>query len=473
MADSRALEEFDLIVIGSGSGNTILGREWADKQVALVDDSIEFGGTCLNRGCIPTKMFVHVADVAQNALDAKRLGIEFEAPHVDWNAIRDRVFGRVDDASASSLEFRENQAPALTLVRETCGFAGDHVIETASGRRLTAPKIVIATGSRPRALSAAYAPDGRIHTSDSIMRIAALPERLLIVGGGSIAVEFAHIFASLGVSITLAIRSDEVLSSTDSLVRERMTSILGKRVALKTRTQVEQIDTDSCDEFVVTFDDGATEPFDAVLVASGREPNTDTLNAAAFFDLDSSKKIATNEFLQVLRDGEPVEGIFALGDVCAKHELKHVANHQARVVRHNLSADSADFQADTLSPVPHAIFSWPQIASFGVRADEAEDTHIVVTREYSTTAYGWALEDTTSFVRLVVDGRGVLHGAHILGEQASILIQPLVMIAQQQTPITDDYVRGMYWPHPALSEVLENALLDAAKAIRRQQREHA
>jgi mycothione reductase len=170
---------------------------------------------------------------------------------------------------------------------------------------------------------------------------------------------------------------------------------------------------------------------------------------------------------RVLAGGAPVPGVFALGDISADHQLKHVANHQARVVQHNLLHPD-DLIGGAPGPVPQAVFSRPQIGSFGLTEAEAREAGPVVTVEqpYSSTAWGWALEDTTSFCKLVVDPRdgGTLLGAHIIGSDSAALIQPLLMAASLGHRVTG-LARAQYWPHPAVTEIVENALLAAESAV--------
>ncbi|MEO8908303.1 MAG: mycothione reductase, partial [Microbacteriaceae bacterium] len=190
-----------------------------------------------------------------------------------------------------------------------------------------------------------------------------------------------------------------------------------------------------------------------------------TLLAAASvgFDLRADGRLAVDAQQRVLAGGEPVDGIFALGDISSEWQLKHVANHEARIVQHNL-AHPSDLIGGYPGPVPAAVFSHPQIAHFGVTEREARAAGadvVAVTQEYRTTAYGWALEDSTSFCKLVVDrDSGRLVGAHIIGPEASILIQPLVQAASAGRSVRG-LARSQFWPHPAATEVVENALLKA------------
>jgi mycothione reductase len=163
----------------------------------------------------------------------------------------------------------------------------------------------------------------------------------------------------------------------------------------------------------------------------------------------------------------PVDGIFALGDISSPWQLKHVANHEARVVQHNLAHPSR-LASGALWPVPAAIFSHPQIAHFGLTEREATESSletVVAVHDYGGTAFGWALEDTTSFCKLIVErDSGLILGAHIIGPEASILIQPLVQAASASRSVRG-LARSQYWPHPAATEVVENALLKAEEKL--------
>ncbi|NQX10668.1 mycothione reductase [Microbacteriaceae bacterium VKM Ac-2855] len=466
------MRHHDLIVIGAGSGNSVIGPEFADLDVALIDAGEWFGGTCLNAGCIPTKMFVHVADVVTDVREGGPIGVEASVPGPDWATVRDRVFAKTDKISAAGFRYRDQKSPNVTVYRESFGFAavaedGLHRLESASGVTIVAPRVVIAAGSRPNPLLAAYAPDPAIHDSDSIMRIADRPERLVILGGGAVAVEFAHVFAAFGSTVTVIARGDRLLRSLDEDIARRFTAIASEKWDVRLGCEVDGIER-TASGLEVTLDDASVVAADAVLVALGRSANTDTIAATAVgLDLHPDGRLVVDEFQRVLSGGVPVDGLFGLGDVSSAHELKHTANHEARIVAHNL-AHPEELEANTLGPVPAAVFAHPQIAHFGLTEAQAraEELDVVaVTQEFRTTAFGWALEDTTSVCTLVVARDGALLGAHILGPEASILIQPLVQAASFGQTV-HGLARGQYWPHPAASEVIENALLKAEDALK-------
>lgn len=470
--------EFDVIVIGAGSGNTLIGPELADRRVALIDDGRWFGGTCLNAGCIPTKMLVRVADIAASADDADRLGLAATTA-VDWPSVRDRVFGRTDSISEGGLQYRVEDCPNVTVYRESFGFEDQHTLVSASGERLHAPTIVIAAGSRPRPLPARYEPDPGIHDSDSIMRVAELPASLAIVGGGAVAVEFAHVFSAFGVDVTLVTRSTRLLGSADRDISDRFTELADRRWRHLPRQTVTAIERDG-GQLRLTLSSGDTIAAEAVLVAIGRVPNTDTLAAASVgFDLHEDGRLMVDPQQRVYAGGRPAPGVFALGDVNSAWQLKHVANHEARIVQHNITYPDALIGGDP-GPVPSAVFSDPEVAHFGLteeqaraRAERGDGAYVTVTQDYGGTAYGWGWEDTTSFCKLVVAaGSGQLLGAHIIGPEASILIQPLILAASLEIGVRG-LARAQYWPHPAATEVVENALLKAEEALREHEKSDA
>jgi mycothione reductase len=409
---------------------------------------------------------VRPADIASDAVDAARLGLEATVQPVDWSRMRDRIFGRTDAISRSGLDYRVNDCPGVTVFRESFGFADQHTLVSASGERITAPRIVIAAGSRPRPLQAAYEPDDAIHDSASIMRIESLPESLIIVGGGAIASEFAHVFAAFGTDVTIVSRSERLLTALDDDVSASFTARARERWNVVTDRSVTAIDRTG-EQLAVTLSDGGQLQAECVLVAIGRVPNTDTLAAASVgFDLEPDGRLRVDHRQRVLSEGHAVPGIYALGDISNPWQLKHVANHEARIVQHNL-ANPRHQTGGYPGPVPAAIFSHPQVAYFGVTEREARRSGnaVTVTQEYGGTAYGWALEDTTSFCKLIVErGTGQLLGAHIIGPEASILIQPLIQAASAGRSVRG-LARGQFWPHPAATETIENALLKAEEAL--------
>ena len=451
---SSNAEEFDLIIIGSGSGNSIPGF-LDDWKIALVERDV-FGGTCLNRGCIPSKMFVLPADVALSAQTSAKLGIDTQFNGADWAIIRDRIFGRIDPISAGGREYRATGSPNVTLIEGTARFIGDKTFDV-DGRVITAPQVLIAAGARPVVPPITGLMETGFHTSDSIMRLASLPPRLGIIGGGFIAAEMGHVFAGLGSQVTLFARSKTMLRGFDHDIAERFTEIFSTRVDVHlghTPTAVRR----GVDGIEIVCGD-STVVVDQLLVATGREPNTDVLDAeSGGLALEHRGTIKIDDTMAT-----NVDGVWAIGDIANDHQLKHLANAEAKVAFWNI-AHPDDQRHQSYKAVPSAVFSNPQVATVGVTEDQARargHSFVVGRRDYAGTAYGWALVDNTSFAKVIVDrDSGLILGAHIIGPQASTLLQPIIQAMEFDTP-AKAVAEQVFYIHPALTEVVENALLEA------------
>ncbi|WP_255768521.1 mycothione reductase [Pseudarthrobacter sulfonivorans] len=462
------MPHYDLAIIGSGSGNSLITPFWDGKRVALIDGGV-FGGTCVNVGCIPTKMFVYPSALAAVPAEASRLGVDLTLEKVRWNAIRDRIFGRIDAISDDGRRYRAEELENVDLYEEFVRFTGPRSLRTESGTGITADQVVVAAGSR------AVKPDvpgmdlPQVHTSDTVMRIDGPPRQVVVVGGGYIAAEFAAIFHGFGSEVVQVNRSGRLLRGNDEEIARHFAEAAARRWKLELGFALRSVEDNGDGRVTAVFDDGDGRQLrletDIVLLATGRVPNTDRLDAgAAGFDLNADGTLSVDGQLRILAGGQPLEGVYALGDIANRYQLKHVANREARVVAHNLEHPDGLRSID-YTGVPFAVFSNPQVAAVGLTEEEArsgardgEDV-VVAVQEYGSTAYGWAMEDAEGIVKLIADrSTGLLLGAHIMGHEASILIQPLVQAIALSTTVPN-LARGPYWIHPALTEVVENALL--------------
>ncbi|MTD59297.1 mycothione reductase [Amycolatopsis pithecellobii] len=457
------MPHYDLVIVGTGSGNSILDSRFASWKTAIVEKGV-FGGTCLNVGCIPTKMFVHTADLAATPSVSSRFGVDEELLDVRWRDVRDRIFGRIDPIAAGGRDYRLNHADnANVTVYEGEGrFTGHKELTVDLGERtetVTADRFVLAAGGRPVIPDIEGLDEIGYHTSDSVMRLDKLPARLVIVGSGFVAAEFAHVFTSFGVQVTVVARSGALLRSEDEDISARFTELASARFDVRLNRRARRVRrTES--GIALEFDGGEVIETDELLIATGRRPNSDLLDVATtgVTTMDSGH-VTVDAYQQT-----SVEGIYALGDLSSPYELKHVANHEARVVQHNLLHPGERIEADHRF-VPHAVFTSPQIASVGVTEQQARQrglSYVTSKQDYAGIAYGWAMEDTTGFAKLLADpGTGQLLGAHIIGPQASTVIQPLIQ-AMSFGLAAHTMARGQYWIHPAMPELIENALLNLA-----------
>ncbi|MEU6642266.1 mycothione reductase [Saccharomonospora sp. NPDC046836] len=458
------MPHYDLVIIGTGSGNSILDQRFADRKVAIVEKGV-FGGTCLNVGCIPTKMFVHPADLAAAPSASGRLGVDTELTGVRWREIRDRIFGRIDPIAAGGRQYRlEHEDNAnVTVYEGEARFTGhkELTVELPDGpESVTAEQFVLAAGGRAVVPDIPGLAESGYHTSDTIMRIDELPARLVILGSGFIAAEFAHVFGSFGVEVTMVARSGALLRMEDEDISDRFTELAERRFDVRLNRKTVRVRRTATGVALDLEWPGGTETVegDLLLVATGRRPNSDILDVARTgVSTLPSGHVVVDEYQ---RTG--VDGIYALGDISSRYELKHVANHEARVVQHNLLHPDEPVAADHRF-IPHAVFTSPQIASVGLTERDAAARgipYVTATQDYAGIAYGWAMEDTTGFAKLLADPTtGQLLGAHIIGPQAPTAIQPVIQ-AMSFGLDARSMARGQYWIHPAMPELIENALLN-------------
>ena len=464
---------YNLVIIGSGSANSIPGPEFADQKIAMIEEGT-FGGTCLNVGCIPTKMFVHTADLARQAADGERFGLDTSFNGADWPAIRDRIFGRIDPISDSGKDYRESHADNenLDLYHGTAKFVEPKKLEVSTDEgtvTMTADKIVIATGSRTAIPNVAGIHDVDIFNNASIMRMEKLPKSLLVLGSGYIAAEMASVFSALGVDVTVVARSEALLRSQDADISRTYTELATEAHGVELEfnsTKVERVDGKI---HLSGVQEGRERTLvaDELLVATGRIPNADRMDVGKAGISVKGGRICADRYQRVLDDDrQPIEGLFTLGDVSSPYMLKHIANHEARVVRHNLLNPEDMIQVDHRA-VPSAIFGHPQIGTVGITqraAAEAGINPVVAVQKYEDIAYGWAMEDTSGFAKIIADRETTaILGCHIIGPQAPILVQ-LIVQAMATGQTARDIVRSQHWIHPAMPELIENALLKIIEA---------
>ncbi len=466
MSDTAAdAETFDLIIVGSGSGNSI-PEYLADWNIAIVERGV-YGGTCLNVGCIPSKMFVMPADKALDARNGAKVNLDTQFNGADFAGIRDRVFGRIDAISESGREYRANGSPNVTLFEGTARFVGDKLLDVAmndsgDSHLITAPQMLLAAGARPVVPPIAGLVETGFHTSDTIMRLDALPDRLGVIGGGFIAVEMGHVFSALGSQVTVINRSHGLLRGFDEDIRTRFAEVFGERVDLRfghVPTRVSRLD----DGTIEIINGGERIVVDELLVAAGREPNSDLLDVeAGGIECHHHGTVKVDETMAT-----NVPGVWAIGDIANSWQLKHLANREAAVAFWNIAHagdEGVEPRRQSYKAVPSAVFSNPQVATVGLTEREAIEQgvpHRVGTRDYAGTAYGWALVDETSFAKVLVNPEtGLIIGAHIIGPQAATLIQPIIQAMELDTP-AEAVARDVFYIHPALTEVVENALLEA------------
>jgi mycothione reductase len=455
------MTDYDLVIVGAGSGNMLPTEGLDGMRVAIVESDL-FGGTCLNRGCIPSKMLVYAADVAQAVRHAGRYGVDAELIGADWPAIRDRVFARIDPLHERAVAYRRRTGVDVYLGQAR--FVAPRVLEV-DGQELRGEHVVIAAGSRPRIPPIPGLDDVSFHTSDTMMRVDALPTSMIVLGGGFVAAEMSHIFGSLGTDVTIVNRGPTLLASHDDDIGRRFTDRYRERFDLRLDTEMTGVEPTAV--ALAVHLDGPHGPAvleaETLLLATGRVPNSDQLDAAAGgLTLDEHGHVDTDDTYAT-----NVPGVWAIGDLANHFQLKHVANAAIQFVVHNILHADAPRRA-TFTSVPAAVFADPQVASIGPTERALREQgrpYVVSRRDYSETGYGWAMEDTTSFVKLIADpDTRLLLAAHIIGPHASMLIQPLIQAISLGNTV-DELAHQVLYIHPALTEVVSQALLELPSPV--------
>lgn len=448
------MEEFDLIVIGSGSGLDVANAAAESGLRVAVIEKGRMGGTCLNRGCIPSKLLIHSADVAEMIRSAGQFGINVDGFTVDFEKIINRTNSIVDsDSDRIRQAFSEIDNPKL--FPHECRFVDKKTI-SVGGQTIKADKILIASGTRPAIPKIKGLEGSGFITSDEALRLKKQPRVLTIIGGGYIAAELAHFFGSLGTKINIIQRRDMLVPDEDEEVARKFTDLFSKKYNVHLSYNTQSV-SKSNGTFAVVAKNSSGKKIeiesDQLLVATGRVPNSDTLDLEKTgVKIDSAGFIVVDEHLET-----SAKGIFALGDAVGRYLFKHAANHEAQYAFHNLMHENKKVAVD-YTAMPHAIFSSPQIASAGYTEQELRSKGIKYTKAiypYIRTAMGEAIEDRDGFVKLLASSEGKILGCHIIGSHASILIHE-VLVAMKLGAGIDAISRTVHI-HPALSEVVARA----------------
>ncbi|MBN1322705.1 MAG: dihydrolipoyl dehydrogenase [Methanotrichaceae archaeon] len=453
---------FDLIVIGSGAGMNVAARAVQEgMNVALLEHG-EIGGTCLNAGCIPTKMLIYPADVIRMLEDARPLGVEGAITKVDFP----RVIGRMRQFIEEERHGMEEAALGtdnLKWFRATGEFIGDHQLKVG-GQEITAEKIVIASGARAEIPPLPGLKEAGYLDNVSVLSIDHLPESLLILGGGFIGCELGHFFSALGSRVTIIGRSPNLLKGEDPEIQERVTKAIGRypNIDVRTNHEVKRVEVEGKRKVVWALDrsSGEERRFEGeeILVALGRRSNSDWLKPEkGGIETDDRGWIVVDEHLETTSPG-----IWAVGDALGREMFRHTANYEASVVWNNAFSDElveVDYHA-----VPHAVFTHPMIAGVGMtepQARQAGHELLIGRSKYIDVARGYAMAEE-GFVKIIVDAKdGTILGCHLMGSSAPELIQQVTYIMNAEDHSYMPIVRSQVI-HPSISEVLIRALGNVA-----------
>ncbi len=452
------MKHYDAVVLGSGCGMEVVDQAVArGLSIALVEPGL-LGGTCPNLGCIPSKMLIASADTVMEQERAERLGVISRIEHVDFASIMIRM-------RASRAESQEHMEHLLThfegveTYRAHAAYIQPQVLQVGDDT-IYGTQVFIAVGARPLIPSIEGLEDVEYLTNESVLELTEIPESLIIIGGGYIAVEYCHFFAAMGTRVTLIEMSDRIITTEEPEISATLQSELSKRARIVTGTMVTSVTRAGKDLRIHARSSlsGEKSRFDAqqVLVAVGRRPNADLLRVEkADIRIDENGYIKVDSHMRTNQDN-----VFAVGDINGKSMFMHSANAQALVSAAN-AFDHQHVEMD-YSAVPHAVYSYPQIASVGLTEAQARNTDrdvISALTPYMRTAKGEALREEVGFTKCIMDRNSEeILGFHIIGPHAPILIQEVVN-AMQSGGHLDQIARGIHI-HPAMSELIPSSFED-------------
>jgi len=446
------MKKYDVIVVGSGSGGEIVDAALGDGfSVAWVDKG-PLGGTCLNVGCIPSKMLIYPADRVMEIKEAEKLGIKAEIKDVDFKKIMEHMREPIRESHEHMERGLETPMKNFQYYKGEGHFVDDYAIEI-NGEQIKGGKIFIGSGARPLIPPIKGIEDVDYLTNNNVFNLADKPDSIIIVGGSYIAVEFAHFFSAMGAKITVLQRSNRLIKNAEPEISDLLKNLMDKRMDIVTNFDASEVKKQGNQILVIGKDrsSGKEKQFFAekIMIATGRKSNADLLKIEnTGVETDSRGYIKVNEFLETNK-----KNIWAFGDAIGRYMFKHVANEEALVAWRNAVHDHKtpmDYSA-----VPYAVFTYPQIAGVGLSEEEAKKNHqiLVGKAKYSDVAKGGAMMELEGFTKAIVNKEDMkILGFHIIGPYAPILVQEVVNAMALGGQI--GYIgRGMHI-HPALPEII-------------------
>ncbi|MEL4306137.1 dihydrolipoyl dehydrogenase [Methanococcoides sp. LMO-2] len=454
------MKEYDLIVIGSGSGMNYIGVMMQDNpemKVAIIDKD-KPGGICLTRGCIPSKMLLYPAELVREIGRADKFGIDAEIRSIDFNFIMERMRSSIGQ-DIDMIHDGLSSSPKMDYYEDTVEFVEPYVLKVGD-ETITSKMIYLSIGSRPMIPPVKGLEDAGYITSDSVLELRSLPKSLAIIGGGYIAAEYGHFFSAMGSDVTIIGRSPRIIAQEEPEISELAKKKMQKYMTILTDHEVEEVQVSGNRKMVMAKDRQTGEKkeilADEILVATGRSPNTDILHPEkGNVEIDEKGWIIVNDHMET-----SCPNVWAFGDANGKYLFKHVGNYESTVAYQNSVLDrdiSVDYHA-----VPHAIFSYPEIAGVGMGEAETvehygKDNISIGFHRFEDTGKGMAMALEDYFVKVIIDNStNILLGAHIIGPQASVLVHQMITLMNTPGVNVAPIVHGMDI-HPSLSEVVKRA----------------
>jgi len=448
--------EYDIVTIGTGSAMSIVTQALNDNpglDIAVIENE-KPGGICLTRGCIPSKMMLYPAEVVNQILEADRFGIDVDIKSIDFRKIMKMMRDHVNPQS-ETIEKNLKQSSDLDFYQADAEFIDEYTLKVGE-KKLKGNTIILGIGSRPSIPPIENLEQVGYLTSKTLLDLKELPGSFTIIGGGYIAAEYGYFLSMMGSKVTIVGRNPQFIPSEESEISDVLQKKLSRYMDIYTGYEAKKVKEDSGKKWLLAEDEEGNNikvKSKEFLVATGRRSNSDILKPEkSGIQTDEKGWIRVNQHMRTSK-----ENIWALGDATGKHMFKHVANYEAEVVYKNAikgENTKVDYHA-----VPHAVFTFPQVASVGMKEKEASQEHDILIGYYpfEDTAKGSAMKIEDYFVKVIVDGSDYrILGAHIVGPEASVLIQEIINLMYSGDQTFLPIYHGMHI-HPSLSEVVERA----------------
>jgi len=435
--------DFDLFVIGAGSGGVRTARMSASygARVAIAEDRY-MGGTCVNVGCVPKKLYSYASHFRSDCTDSKGFGWQGSVPAFDWNVLRDNKTAEISRLNGIYDTLLDGSG--VTLYNARARLLDKHTVEIGD-QKVTSEKILIATGGWP--FVPQFPGSELAVTSNEIFDLPSFPERILVVGGGYIALEFAGIFAGLGADTTLSYRGEIPLKHFDKDLREKLFLESQRHMTMLMNSNVEEI-IKKDNELQIKFKEGNVLTVDCVLYATGRKPNTENLGLEnTSVSLQPNGAIAINDHFETT---EP--GIYALGDVVGRIALTPVAIAEGMVLASNLYKNTK--KTMNYSNIATAVFSHPNVGTVGLGEEQAKAEFAdieVFESDFRHLKHTLSGNPERTYMKLIVDkATDRVVGMHMMGADAGEIIQSLAVA--MQCGVTKAQLDSTIGIHPTAAE---------------------
>jgi dihydrolipoamide dehydrogenase len=450
-------EHFDVLVLGGGPGGyaSALYGAAAGLRMAMVEEQ-RVGGTCLHRGCIPAKELLQTAEVLRTVANAKEFGVEAGQPELDLDTSQTRkqqVVDRLTKGLEGLLKGREvTVVPGTGQITDAAGGR----VSVSDGTELTGDALILATGSLPRALPGLDFDGERILSSDHVLTLTEVPQRVVIIGGGAIGCEFASLLSDVGSDVTVLEALPNILPGVDPEAAEVVVRSFTKR-GMRVHTGVKVTGIEGAYELAVTFETAEGEQqvvVDKVVVSIGRSPRSEGVGLEdSGIDVDERGFIRVDEYLRT-----SVAGVYAVGDVVDTPQLAHVGFAEAIVAIKTILGEPVE--PVDYDKVPWGIYCHPEVAFAGLTEQQARDRgYDVVTSVHRFAGNGRALiiGEPDGLVKIVSERDGPLLGVHIAGPWATELLAEGYLAVNWEATGAD--IGKLIHPHPTLSELFGESAL--------------